>query len=126
MCEIFELKSERSGCLCVVNTSPLLLASHQHVQIDKSVRVYENGGGKRNYDYTVRKLELALKNCLLPVLVTLTWEIPIFSATMCLKLKAHPHDLRHLLSGEVNIGLAGNTAKTENRGGFQDDVAGSD
>lgn len=108
MCEIFELKSEPSGCVCVVNMSPLLLASHWHVQtlINQS-GCMKIGGGKRNYDYTVRKLELALKNCLLPMLVTLTWEIPIFSATMCLKLKAYPHDVRHLLSGEVNIGLFG-------------------
>lgn len=49
-----------------------------------------------------------------------------FSATMCLKLQAYPHDARHLLSGEVNIGLAGDTAETEKRGDCQDDVAASE
>lgn len=111
----------------MVNMSPLLLALHRHVQtlVNQSGRM-KIGGGKRKYDYMVRKLELALKICLLPILVTLTWEIPFFSATMCLKLKAYPHDVRHLLSGEVSIGLAGDTAKTEIRGDCQDDVAASE
>lgn len=115
MRKIFELKSEWSGCLCVVNTSPLLLASHRHVQtLVNQSGCMKIGRGERNYDYTVRKLELA------------TLTLTIFSATMCLKLKAYPHDERRLLSEKVNIGLAGNTAKTEKRGDGQDDVAGSE